>query len=76
MTHAKTRLRAIGNSLGVTLPRDVVQHLAIKKGDEIHLVQHPDGILLTAFDPVFANKLDTFDELRRKYRDSLRELAK
>jgi putative addiction module antidote len=76
MIQAKTRLRAVGNSLGLTVPREVVQQLGLTKGDELFLVQHEDGFLITAFDPLFAQKMAVFDDVRRKYRDSLRELSK
>jgi len=76
MIQAKTRLRAVGNSVGLTIPREVVQQLGVTKGEDVFLIQHEDGFLLTAFDPVFAEKMAIFDDVRRKYRNSLRELAK
>ena len=76
MIQAKTRLRAVGNSLGLTIPREVVQQLGVAKGDEVFLIQHQDGFLITAFDPVFAEKMALFDDVRRNYRNSLRELSK
>lgn len=76
MIQAKTRLRAVGNSLGLTIPREVVQQLGVTKGDDLFLVKHEDGFLLTAFDPIFAEKMAVFDDVRRKYRNSLRELSK
>lgn len=76
MIQAKTRLRAVGNSVGLTIPREVVQQLGVTKGEDVFLIQHEDGFLLTAFDPDFAEKMAIFDDVRRKYRNSLRELAK
>lgn len=76
MIQAKSRLRAVGNSVGITLPREIVQQLGVSKGAEVFLVQHEDGILLTAYDPIFAEKMAIFDGIRRKYRNSLRELSR
>jgi putative addiction module antidote len=34
----ETRLRKIGNSLGVIIPNDILQALGFRKGDTIHVV--------------------------------------
>jgi antitoxin MazE len=72
----KTAVRRVGNSLGVTLPKTVVENYHLAEGDELHLLETKDGIVLTPFDPKFAEWADSFEKLNRKYRNTLRALAK
>lgn len=39
----KVRLRRIGNSVGVVLPREILTGARLAAGDELHLVELPDG---------------------------------
>ena len=75
MNTAKLKVREVGNSFGVTLSRDVIERLGVTKGDQLHLVEFGDGYMITAFDPTFDAKLDAFDDVQRKYRNTLRKLA-
>jgi putative addiction module antidote len=70
------KLRKIGNSLGVILPREVTDELRLSEGDTLHVVTDPDGARLTPFDPEFDKAMNAFARTRRKYRNALRELAK
>ena len=72
----KLKLRAIGNSVGVILPKDVLKRLKLEKGDELYLTATPDGIRLTPSDKEFQDDMERARKLMRKYRDVLRELAK
>jgi putative addiction module antidote len=70
------KLRKIGNSYGVILPREAVEHLRIAEGETLHLSRVPGGVQLTAHDPDFADGMKALERTRRKYRNALRELAK
>jgi putative addiction module antidote len=70
------KLRKIGNSLGLILPKDVAEHLHVGEGDTLHVITDADGARLTAFDPDFDRAMTAFDRTRRKYRNALRALAK
>ncbi len=72
----KVRMRQIGGSLGTTLPKDMLDRLHIKAGDELFAIETPDGVLLTPYDPEFEAGLDAYERFSRKYRNALRELAK
>lgn len=72
----KLKLRRIGNSYGVILPKDIIERLQVKDGDAVYATATPDGVQLTAGDPDFEAAMAHFDEFSRKYRDALRELAK
>ncbi len=72
----KAKVMAIGNSAGITLPKEVLTKLRVSKGDYLNLVETPDGILLTPYDSEFAKAMDAAEIVMRENRDALRELAK
>lgn len=71
----KVKLRAIGNSTGVVLPREIIEKLRVERGDELMLLETPDGIMLTSYDPEFARQMDVAERVMREDRDLLRKLA-
>jgi putative addiction module antidote len=71
----KLKLTAIGNSTGVVLPKDLLERLRVSRGDELMVLETPDGIKLTAFDPEFARQMDVAERIMREDRDLLRKLA-
>jgi len=73
---ATLKLRAIGNSVGVVFPREVLARLKVRDGDVLHVVDTTDGIILTPLDPTVAGQLEAGREVMRRYRDTLRVLAK
>jgi putative addiction module antidote len=73
---ASLKVTRIGNSLGVILPREITDRLNIEKGDELAVVETPNGVELSPFDPDFAAKMKIARRVSRKYRNALRELAK
>ena len=70
------KVRKVGNSLGVVLPKEVLAHLKVAEGDTMTLTEAQDGVRLTASNPEFAKSMAVFESLNRRYRDALRELAK
>lgn len=73
---ATLKITQVGNSLGVILPREIVDRLRLVKGEEVSVVETPNGIEITPFDPDFDKKLDAARKVSRRYRNALRELAK
>lgn len=69
-------IRAIGNSAGTTIPKAMLERYRMSPGDRVHLVETDEGILITPFDPSFAEAMDLHEEGARRYRNALRELAK
>lgn len=74
MVHLK--VRQIGNSLGIVLPKEVLAHLKVGRGEKLTLTQSQDGVRLTAADPEFDKTMSTFESLNSRYRNTLRELGK
>jgi putative addiction module antidote len=66
----------IGNSLGVVLPRDVLDDLNVVKGDKLFITKSPEGYRVTRSDPDFERRMALAREIMRKRHDVLRELAK
>ena len=70
------KVRKVGNSLGVILPRDVIARLKVADGDTLNLTEGPDDYRLSAYDPTFARQLEAGEKVMKRYRNALRELAK
>ncbi len=71
------KLRKVGNSMGVVLPKDALNHLKVAEGDTLYVTEGPDNTLrLSAGNPEFAKTMAVFESLNRRYRNTLRELAK
>ena len=69
-------LKQIGNSVGVTFPKELLARLRVELGDTLYLTEAPDGYRLTPFQPDFDMQLEAARRVMRKRRDALRELAK
>lgn len=75
MQHLK--VRKIGNSLGVVLPRDVLARLGAAEGDELILIDGPEGALqISRADDDFARQMEAAEEIMERYKNALAELAK
>jgi putative addiction module antidote len=71
------KLIPIGNSTGAVFPKEVLEHLRVRKGDQIYLTEAPDGTYrLSAYDAEFARQMELAEEIMREDRDILRVLAK
>lgn len=74
--NATLKIIQIGNSLGVTLPKEALSALKVEKGDTLVLTEAPDGFRLTPYDPETARQLEAVRAVMKKRRNALRELAK
>lgn len=70
------KLRRSGGSLSATLPKEIAEHFHLEEGDRAFVIQTPEGILITPYDPDFARAMQIYRRGARKYRDALKELAK
>ena len=71
----KLRIVTVGNSVGVTLPKELLARLRVKKGDLLYATETPNGIEITPYDPEFARKMELAEEVMGEWRDVLRKLA-
>lgn len=72
----KLKLRAVGTSTGVILPKELLHRLRVKKDDSIFAVETPDGYLLTPYDPEVEEQVRLGLEIMAKRRNIFRALAK
>jgi putative addiction module antidote len=71
------KVRKFGNSLGVILPKEVLQRLNAAEGDRLLLIESPDRTYqLTPWDPEFAEQMRLASGIMDRYRNTLRILAK
>ncbi len=71
------KVRKIGNSLGVVLPKEAVTRLQACEGDRLFLIEGPDGAYqLTPYDPAFEKKMEKAEDIISRYRNTLHTLAK
>lgn len=72
-----TKVRRIGNSLGITLPKEALHALKVEEGATLYLTEGPDGTLrITPEQPGFGDMMKIAEKGMRDYRNALRELAK
>jgi putative addiction module antidote len=72
----KVKITAIGNSMGIVLPKEALTKLRADKGDVLYLVDTPEGLTLTPYQQDFSAQLDAAEKVMKKYRNALHELAK
>jgi putative addiction module antidote len=70
------KLTAVGNSLGVVLPKEALGRLKVAKGDTLYITEAPDGYRLTPYNPTFETQMSAARKIMKKRRAALRELAK
>jgi putative addiction module antidote len=71
------KVRKFGNSLGVVLPKEVIQRLRTANGEALFLIEAPDGgYQLTPYDPAFQKRMEKANDIINRYRNTLRVLAK
>ena len=71
------KLRKVGNSVGVVLPKEALARLNSKEGGTLVLTESPDGgFRLTADQKEFGRQMKAAEGIIQRYRNTLRELAK
>ena len=71
-----TKIRKIGNSLGVTLPKTLLDELNLKEGDKISIQQQGDDLLFKPVDPDFEEWAEAYRRANTDFRSVLNELSK
>jgi putative addiction module antidote len=73
----KIEIKRIGNSEGFILPRELMQRLSLKRGQELHITELAGGgFQALPYDPDFQKTMEIVDEIIDEYRDTLAALAK
>ena len=74
-----TTIRKIGNSVGIIIPKDILQSQKLAEGDTVVITADGDGLSLRKVEDdreEFERKMTIARERMKKYEVALRELAK
>jgi putative addiction module antidote len=69
------KITTVGNSAGIVLPKELLSHMNVEKGDTLYVTKTQDGILLVPYEESFATQMEAAREVMRENRDVLRKLA-
>ena len=73
----KIEIKKIGNSDGLLLPRELMQRLDLKRGQELHITELAGGgFQAMPYDPDFERTMELADQTMDEYKDTLAALAK
>lgn len=72
----KVKVTSVGNSMGIILPKEALNKMKAEKGDTLYLVESPDGFTLTPYEQNFDKQMDAAQGIMKRYKNTLRELAK
>ena len=68
--------RKIGNPIGATFPKEIVDAAGIDAKSTWHVVQAAEGVLLKKYDPEFTEAWAAYQDIEREYDNVFRELAR
>ncbi len=72
----KLKLKKIGNSTGLILPKELLARLRLEEGDEVVVSEKPDGFSVTRDQETLDRGLEIARKAMKTYRNALKELAK
>jgi len=72
----KVKVTAVGNSMGILLPKEALSKMKASKGDTLYLVECPDGYTITPYQQDFEAQIEATESIMKRYKNTLRELAK
>lgn len=72
----KVKVTAVGNSMGILLPKEALNKLRVAKGDTLYLVENTEGFTISPYQEDFESQMEIAEKVLKKYRNALHELAK
>jgi antitoxin MazE len=73
----RVEIKKIGNSDGLILPRELMQRLDLKRGQQLHVTELAGGgFQVLPYDPDFEATIEVADQIMDEYKDTLTTLAK
>jgi putative addiction module antidote len=73
---ASLKLTTVGTSTGAVIPKEMLAHLKVGKGDTLYAIETAEGYLITPYDPSISKQLEAGREFMKEYRDTFKVLAK
>lgn len=71
-----TTVRKIGNSHGIIIPKDLLDKLHLREGDELELVEVDGRLQIVPSEDDFSRQMRAARFFMDKYHDTLAKLAK
>lgn len=72
----KAKITTVGNSAGIVLSKEILSKLHAEKGDDVFLIETPNGYEIISYNPEFEKQMKAADRIRKKRKNLLRALAK
>ena len=72
----EAKIRKVGNSLGVILPKQVIEELHLKTGDKLNIERIGSNLQLRPVDSEFEDWAEAYRQLNTDFKDVLNELSK
>ena len=69
------KIRKVGNSFGVILPKELIEELHLKTGDKVSIERKGSNLELRPVDPEFEEWAEAYRQLNKDYKDVLKALA-
>jgi len=69
-------LKKIGGSVATLLPKSMLDRFHLEAGDAVNVVETNEGLLITPFDPDFAEAMTAYARGAKKFRNALRQLSR
>jgi len=75
MSSYKTKLRAVGKSTGLILPKEMLDELHLGQGDEVYLRRENGHFVLSPYDPEVEAQIEAARQGMAQYRNTMKALA-
>jgi putative addiction module antidote len=72
----RLKIRRIGKSAGIVIPKHVLARLRLAEGHSVFLTEAPNGFRVTVHDAEFEEQMTLAEQVMRKRRNALRELGR
>jgi len=70
------KLTTVGNSTGAVIPKDILEHMHVGKGDTLYLIEDENGYRLTPYNEDFIKQMNIAEDIMKEDRNVLKVLAK
>ncbi|WP_430256391.1 AbrB/MazE/SpoVT family DNA-binding domain-containing protein [Neorhizobium sp. DAR64872/K0K18] len=71
----KTTIRKIGNSEGIIIPKEILERMGLRVGDNIDLSEEAGKLVLKPLDDDFNRQLEHAERFMDRYKVALKKLA-
>jgi len=71
----KTTIRKIGNSEGIIIPKEILERMGLRAGDNIDLSEETGKLVLKPLDDDFNRQLEHAERFMDRYKVALKKLA-